>query len=98
KPRRNGPIRPIRFKGMIGRIQTVLERKKQVILYGPPGTGKTYWARLAANNLAAAVMYGRALDDLGEQERRIIVEGSDTHGPLVRVCTFHPAYGYEDFI
>lgn len=94
----NGTGKPPRFTGMMGRIQAVLERKKQVILYRPPGTGKTYWARLAAHNLAAAAAYGRAFDELEEQQQRAIVEGTDAHGPLVRVCTFHPAYGYEDFI
>jgi 5-methylcytosine-specific restriction protein B len=30
------------LQGIPGRIQSVLERKSQVILYGPPGTGKTF--------------------------------------------------------
>lgn len=34
-------IAPLRLQGVGGRIQSVLERKRQVILYGPPGTGKT---------------------------------------------------------
>lgn len=43
----------IRLSGIPGRIQSVLDRKSQVILYGPPGTGKTYWAGRAANELAS---------------------------------------------
>ena len=30
-----------RLEGIPGRIQAILDRKRQVILYGPPGTGKT---------------------------------------------------------
>ena len=60
-----GPVTPPvniipRSKAFQGRIQSVLERKKQVILYGPPGTGKTYWARNAALDLAAYAMFGDA--------------------------------------
>ncbi len=84
--------------GIPGRIQAVLERKRQVILYGPPGTGKTYWARRTALNLAAYAAFGLAFDQLNaEQSAVVLSEGAD-HGPLVRVSTFHPAYGYEDFI
>ena len=42
-----------RLEGVPGRIQSVLERKGQVILYGPPGTGKTYWAERTALDLAS---------------------------------------------
>lgn len=83
--------------GIPGRIQTILERKGQAILYGPPGTGKTYWARLAAFDLAAIESYGRLFNDLSPAEK-VAVEGSDTNPGLVRCCTFHPAYGYEDFL
>jgi 5-methylcytosine-specific restriction enzyme B len=31
-------------------------------------------------------------------EERAVVEGTDLKAGLVRWCTFHPAYGYEDFI
>ena len=43
----SGPRTVPPLPGIPGRIQAVLERKRQVILYGPPGTGKTYWARLS---------------------------------------------------
>lgn len=86
-----------RLKGVRGQIQAVLERKSQVILYGPPGTGKTFWAKKAALDLAAYYAFGRAFDDLGESEKRE-VDGGETTGGLVRLCCFHPAYGYEDFI
>ena len=44
--------KPPHLGGIPGRIQSVLERKGQVILYGPPGTGKTYWAERTALDLA----------------------------------------------
>ena len=83
-------------RGMIGRIQDILNRKGQAILYGPPGTGKTYWAEQAVHNLAALWNYGVTFGDLSEEERnRVTGHRSDA---FVRTCTFHPSYGYEDFI
>ena len=94
EPARQAPLLP----GIPGRVQAVLERKRQVILYGPPGTGKTYWARKTALDLAAYAAFGLAFDQLNaEQSATVLGEGTD-HGPLLRVSTFHPAYGYEDFI
>lgn len=84
--------------GIPGRVQAVLERKRQVILYGPPGTGKTYWARLAALDLAAFATFGTPFDQLpAEQQKVVLGDGADQTG-LVRLCAFHPAYGYEDFL
>jgi 5-methylcytosine-specific restriction protein B len=95
-----GPVPPVkgsRLDGIPGRVQAILERKGQVILYGPPGTGKTYWARRAGLDLAALRAYGKRFDDLSQDQRQV-VEGSEKDRGLLRVCTFHPAYGYEDFI
>jgi 5-methylcytosine-specific restriction enzyme B len=75
----------------------ILDRKGQAILYGPPGTGKTYWARKAAFDLAALKAFGELFDELSPEER-IELEGTATTPGLVRLCTFHPAYGYEDFL
>jgi len=83
--------------GIPGRVQAVLDRKRQVILYGPPGTGKTYWARLAALDLAAYAAFGAAFDQLAAEQQRAVLGGGDQAG-LVRLCAFHPAYGYEDFL
>lgn len=85
------------LEGIPGRIQRILERKGQVILYGPPGTGKTYWARHAARELAARSVFKKAYEQLTADEK-MEVDGAPTHDGLVRCCTFHPAYGYEDFI
>jgi 5-methylcytosine-specific restriction protein B len=88
---------PFRLEGVPARIQAVLERKGQLILYGPPGTGKTFWAHKAALDLAAYGAFGKAFDQLAEDEQRTVA-GDDKGGGLVRLCCFHPAYGYEDFI
>jgi 5-methylcytosine-specific restriction protein B len=90
--------RNIRLNGVPARIQSVLERKAQVILYGPPGTGKTYWAEKAANDLAALSGFGKPFDDLDEQQQQHVVIGDDKLPGTVRLCCFHPAYGYEDFL
>jgi 5-methylcytosine-specific restriction protein B len=97
KPPAAMPRRMQRLDGIPGRIQAILERKRQAIIYGPPGTGKTYWARQAALDLAAIGAFGRLIAELTSGEREI-VEGTGQTPGLVRWCTFHPAYGYEDFI
>ena len=64
-----------RFAGLppegihLTRVASVLERKGQVILYGPPGTGKTYWAEIAARELAARSWFKKAFDQLTDGER-----------------------------
>jgi 5-methylcytosine-specific restriction protein B len=82
--------------GLIGRIQDVLGRKSQLILYGPPGTGKTHWAERAAHELAALWNFGEALAEMPESRRDRIVAHDERS--FVRICSFHPGYGYEDFI
>ena len=92
------PIPLPRLEGLPGRIQAILERKGQVILYGPPGTGKTYWAEYTARELAARSRFGLAFEQLtGEQRKELLGDGNHTQGS-VRMCSFHPAYGYEDFL
>lgn len=88
---------PARLSGIQGRIQSVLDRKGQVILYGPPGTGKTFWAEKTAFELAAMSSFGKRFEALGESEKAEVVGNDDAPG-LVRLCCFHPAYGYEDFL
>ena len=91
------PIRTRRLEGIPGRVERVLERKGQVILYGPPGTGKTYWAKKIGFDLAALHAFGRFFSELSDEEE-IEVKGTTANPGLVRSCTFHPAYGYEDFL
>jgi len=82
---------------LIDRIQSILERKGQVILYGPPGTGKTYWAEKAALELAAQSNFDVGFDELSDDQKSSITGNGKSFG-AVRTCCFHPAYGYEDFI
>ena len=91
------PLRPVRLDGVPGRIQAVLERKRQVILYGPPGTGKTYWAEKTARDLAAYAQFDQTFNELSPEQQPTII-GTDQANGLVRLCSFHPAYGYEDFL
>jgi 5-methylcytosine-specific restriction protein B len=87
-----------RLTGIPGRIQSVLERKKQVILYGPPGTGKTYWARKTALELAAHAVFGQPFEQLNDNQKQQLIAEDSAIGTRVQMCTFHPAYGYEDFL
>lgn len=80
--------------GYPARVQDILERKRQVILYGPPGTGKTHWAYQSAVAIAAHQVFGQDYDNLSPDQQTKIT-GADG---LVQFCTFHPSYGYEDFI
>ena len=91
------PGHAVRLDGISGRVQSILERKGQVILYGPPGTGKTFWARRAGLDLAALGAFGQRFEEL-DANGRTRVEGNGAQRGLFRMCTFHPAYGYEDFI
>jgi 5-methylcytosine-specific restriction protein B len=96
RTRDNGGDRP-QLKGVFGRIQSVLERKSQVILYGPPGTGKTFWAERSAIDLASYSLAGKPFHELSNTDKGKVEGGAKSLG-LVRICCFHPAYGYEDFI
>lgn len=87
-----------KLSGIPGRIQKILERKKQVILYGPPGTGKTYWALNTAKQLAALHNYRDNFENLPSKDKSGITIQSEGKPGAVQLCTFHPAYGYEDFI
>jgi 5-methylcytosine-specific restriction enzyme B len=91
------PVQTQRLEGIAGRVQSILDRKGQAILYGPPGTGKTYWARQAAFDLAALRTFSRLFIELSPDEK-VRVGGNASMPGLVRSCTFHPSYGYEDFI
>ncbi|KQX14255.1 restriction endonuclease [Streptomyces sp. Root431] len=83
------------------RIDDALERRGQAVLFGPPGTGKTYHAlRYAVRRL------GELSDDLpgvdplaepGTSAFRTTLDALTASGRLTMV-TFHPSYGYEDFV
>lgn len=82
---------PPPLAGISARIEEAFLRKGQVILYGPPGTGKTYHATRTVRELAARSWFGKAYQDLSEAEVNAL-------GSAIVTCTFHPAYGYEDFL
>jgi 5-methylcytosine-specific restriction protein B len=84
--------------GIPGRLQAMLERKGQVILYGPPGTGKTHLAEQTVRELAAHAAFGAPFKSLSSEQEQQLLQGTKAHGPLVRMCSFHPAYGYEEFL
>ncbi|MFE9427948.1 McrB family protein [Kitasatospora sp. NPDC006697] len=92
------PVEP-ELPAAVSRVLEALERKGQVILQGPPGTGKT---RLALS--AALALTGRAeLIEAAAKERRTAVRELLTVPPgakaaPVTMVTFHPSYGYEDFV
>jgi 5-methylcytosine-specific restriction protein B len=103
-PVASGPTQPkpvrrtVRLDGIIsGKLQAILERKGQAILYGPPGTGKTYWGKQTALDLAAIGAFGCLYANL-TAEQKGTVTGVGPNSGLIRCCTFHPAFGYEDFI
>ncbi|KAA1258070.1 5-methylcytosine-specific restriction enzyme B [Rubripirellula obstinata] len=87
----------IRLSGTEARIQSVLDRKSQVIVYGPPGTGKTYWSVETARELAAIANFGKRHNRLSDEQQMQITGDNESSG-LVRMCCFHPSYGYEDFL
>lgn len=87
----------IRLDDTQGRIQSVLDRKSQVIVYGPPGTGKTYWSVETARELAAIANFGKRHNRLSDEQQMQITGDNESSG-LVRMCCFHPSYGYEDFL
>jgi 5-methylcytosine-specific restriction protein B len=80
------------------RISEILDRRGQVILFGPPGTGKTYWAQRTGWELAARKGFGRSLSQLSPEEKAHVKGEAPSSASLVRLITFHPGYGYEDFI
>jgi 5-methylcytosine-specific restriction protein B len=85
---------------ILHRTLAVLRRKKQVILYGPPGTGKT---RLALNTALALIGRGDATERLPAERNtalNALMSPPDGDPALTQLTmvTFHPSYGYEDFV
>ncbi|MCA9639899.1 MAG: AAA family ATPase, partial [Myxococcales bacterium] len=87
----SAPLAPL--TGTDQRIDAALNRKGQVILYGPPGTGKTYSAMRAAREILARSWFGKSDATLSDGER-----GEVETAEALSLVSFHPGYGYEDFV
>ncbi|WP_217518263.1 McrB family protein [Streptomyces lunaelactis] len=86
-------------------LADAVERKGQVVLFGPPGTGKTFTALRFALWWLAERLGHLGLDplaDYGTDAFRSSVNAlADSDGKPaghLTQLTFHPSYGYEDFI
>jgi 5-methylcytosine-specific restriction protein B len=90
--------KPERIAKALAPVAAQLERKGQVILYGPPGTGKTYQALAVAEELVARATHNQAWATLSAEERHALKGGQASEAQRIWMCTFHPAYGYEDFV
>ena len=79
-----------------------LRNKKQIILYGPPGTGKTYYAKKLARAIISQDNFEKDYTQLTKTERENLQLGAtkntNNSQKYLRFCTFHPAYGYEEFM
>ncbi|WP_217215157.1 McrB family protein [Streptomyces sp. AC550_RSS872] len=82
-------------------LADALDRRGQAVLYGPPGTGKTYTALRFAVRWLGELSGGLSdLDpyaDPGTPAFRRTLDALTRAGRLTTV-TFHPGYGYEDFV
>ncbi len=54
-----------------------------------PNTPPTNWLQFSA--------FGKLYEALDAKEQSVIL-GEGNNAGLVRLCCFHPAYGYEDFL
>lgn len=90
----------------LGELFDLLSREKQIIIYGPPGTGKTYYAIRLAKEVIAQNNFDKSSNELTEEETKKIdlgqnvgiISGGEEEETYLNFCTFHPAFGYEEFI
>jgi 5-methylcytosine-specific restriction protein B len=89
---------------VLERLSERLEERKQLILYGPPGTGKTFTARRFLLFWLLSHEGKNAGEVLADSERSRSEWARFTSAPAghasaqVTMVTFHPSYGYEDFV
>ncbi|GAA3967834.1 hypothetical protein GCM10023085_57830 [Actinomadura viridis] len=98
----DGAARPpiVPAEPLFEQIAGLLARKGQVVLYGPPGTGKTYSALRFALWWLATRVPELKLDPVAEYGTQEFLDslGALSEAGYLAQVTFHPAYGYEDFI
>ncbi|MFT2017378.1 AAA family ATPase [Streptomyces sp. 796.1] len=80
-------------------VRDLLEHKGQVVVQGPPGTGKT---RLALSVALALAGQGTLIDAAPQERAAALAElaavPAEAEAARLTMVTFHPSYGYEDFI
>ncbi|MFG2528341.1 McrB family protein [Streptomyces sp. NPDC048516] len=87
----------------VRKVMDLLGHKGQVVLQGPPGTGKT---RLALSVALALAGQADRIEAAPEERAAALAalsrvpEDAPEDGKAARLTmvTFHPSYGYEDFI
>ncbi|MDJ1131506.1 AAA family ATPase [Streptomyces iconiensis] len=101
-----GPVEDVEEKKLpdaVRKVKDLLEHKGQVILQGPPGTGKTRLALSVALALAGQTdRIGAPPDEraaaLAELSRAPENALAEARAAQLTMVTFHPSYGYEDFV
>ena len=89
---------PSALTGALAVIEEELRRKGQIVLHGPPGTGKTWHAWRAAEELAARATFRKSWTDLDDAQKAGLKGGGAPEAQRIWMCTFHPSFGYEDFV
>ncbi|MGW0854871.1 McrB family protein [Streptomyces sp. NPDC002690] len=93
------------FPDDVKTVRALLKHKGQVILQGPPGTGKT---RLALNVALALAGREELIEATPAERAAVLAELSalpeivpgekSARAARLTMVTFHPSYGYEDFV
>lgn len=84
-------VKPL--KGIMREINSLLMKKKQVILTGAPGTGKSYWALNTVYELVARQNYQNSFVNLQPEEQKQVKNSTQ-----IKVVVMHSNYGYEEFV